>query len=181
MFGALQLMSDLLKSLFPLAVSVLLFVSCSGEKKIAGNANGDSKDRETGLPGPKCIVYKTKMDYSLLVPVILSKERTSIVSYPDISDIRTKDGFTIPTPLAGGYLLDNRGIGPGVAFLSYTYESYWALQRTPPAAELLGKIIDRDPLVEMYDCGNRSKYLNIVKELNEIILNNEIRQFKSLK
>ncbi|MEI6455763.1 MAG: hypothetical protein WCO93_05700, partial [bacterium] len=139
-----------MKSIIVMVVSVVFFVSCSG-RKITGTAAGDLKGGETGLPGPKCIVYKTKKDYSLLVPVILSKERTFIVSYPDVADIRTSDGFTLPTSLTGGYLLDNRGIGPDVAFLSFTYESYAAMPRTPAAAELFGKIIDKDPLLEIYD------------------------------
>ena len=88
------------------------------------------------IPGPHCIVYKTRADYSKLVPVILSADKSKIVSYPDVKDINNNGNFPYPSPLKKGYLLDNRGIGPDVAFIRLTYEEFARLKATPPAADL---------------------------------------------
>ena len=85
------------------------------------------------------------------------------------------DKYPYPTPLADGYLLDNRGIGRNVAFLSYTYEEYAALPSTPSRSELLEKVIDKHPLTEIHTCGNRYQYKDLVKELNERIRSGEFK------
>ncbi|MDD2953941.1 MAG: hypothetical protein PHC95_12405 [Parabacteroides sp.] len=119
--------------------------------------------------GPPVVIYKTTRDYSRNVPVGLSEDGTRVVSYPAVSDVKVGGRYPYPTPLEEGYLLDNRGIGPDVAFLSYTYEEYAALPATPSSAELLEKVIDKRPLVEIHACGNRYQYKDLVKELNERI------------
>jgi hypothetical protein len=101
---------------------------------------------------PPVIVYKTKSDYFDKVPVILNNEKTEIISYPDIRDVYYKGELALPARLADGFLLDNRGIGPGVAFLSYSYQEYAALPETPTAEQLMKNILDKDPLVVMYRC-----------------------------
>ena len=117
----------------------------------------------TRQAGPPVVIYKTTRDYSRNVPVTLNADGTKIVSYPAVSDVRS---LPYPTPLADGYLLDNRGIGQHVAFLSYTYEEYASLPQTPTSDELFDKIIDKHPLVEIHFCGNRYQYKNLVDELN---------------
>ena len=102
----------------------------------------------------------------------LSADGTRIVSYPAVSDVR---GLPYPTPLADGYLLDNRGIGRNVAFLSYTYEEYAALPATPSPEELMEKVIDKHPLLEIHFLGNRYQYKDITRELNERIEAGELR------
>ena len=84
-------------------------------------------------------------------------------------------GLPYPTPLADGYLLDNRGIGRNVAFLSYTYEEYAALPATPSPEELMEKVIDKHPLLEIHFLGNRYQYKDITRELNERIEAGELR------
>ena len=126
--------------------------------------------------GPPVVIYKTTRDYSRNVPVTLNVDGTKIVSYPAVSDVRS---LPYPTPLADGYLLDNRGIGQHVAFLSYTYEEYAALPKTPTAAELFEKIIDKHPLVEIHFCGNRYQYKNLVEELNAQIRAGKFKQTKT--
>ncbi len=121
------------------------------------------------IPGPPALVYKTRADYSRNVPVILSEDKTTIVSYPHPEDIRTETGFTVPSQLHAGYLLDNRGIGLHVAFLSLTYEAYAALEQTPSLEELYKLIIDKDPLTELYDCGNKSVLIQPVEQINGLI------------
>ncbi len=127
------------------------------------------------MPGPPAIVYKTKKDYFNLVPVILSDDKSKIVSYPAVSDIKIGGEYTYPTKLFNDYLLDNRGITKNVAFLSLTYEEYGKLEKTPAPEELFKKIIDNDPLMEIYKCGLKSDYKNIVEEINQMIQENKLK------
>jgi len=113
--------------------------------------------------------------------VILTPDKSSIASYPGIRDVTSGNGFLYPTLLANGYLLDNRGIGPDVAFISYTYEEYSKLTETPDTRELYKLIVDKEPLLEMYNCGNKNQYNELVKTLNDIILKEELHQFTRLK
>ena len=39
------------------------------------------------VSAPPLVIYKTKKDYSKNIPVILSDDRTKVVSYPDVKDI----------------------------------------------------------------------------------------------
>ena len=103
------------------------------------------------------------------------------MSYPDIKDIYYNGKLSYPTVLSNGYLLDNRGIGPEVAFLDYTYEDYSKLNATPPASELMKHLLDKDPLSEMYQCGLRSQYNDIEQDLNTIISSGKLKTFKKLK
>lgn len=129
---------------------------------------------------PVVYIYKTKNDYSNLVPVIMDESHTRIVSYPAPSDVMTGGKPTLPTRLQDGYLLDNRGIGPNVAFLSYTYEEYSKMKSAPSMNVLMENIIDRYPLTELRSCGHRSDYRNIEEELNEIIRKGELDQVSTL-
>lgn len=118
---------------------------------------------------PMVYVYKTKADYSHRVPVLMDETRTRILSYPAPGDLRMGDGLRLPTLLDKGYLLDNKGIGPNVAFLTYTYEEYSRLATAPPMDDLMSHILDKYPLLEIHACGRRIDYKDIVTELNEKI------------
>lgn len=131
--------------------------------------------------GPHVLIYKTSGDYSNNVPVILSDDKATVVSYPDIKDVYTNGKLAFPDQLANGFLLDNRGINKNVAFTSYTYEEYSNLKKTPSVKELLEKVIDKDPLTELYDCGVKYKFKSLVTELNEIIINNQFDKFIKIK
>lgn len=120
--------------------------------------------------GPDAIIYKTKADYMHFVPVALSEDGRTILSYPHPSDLMTNGVMALPTKLKKGYLLDNRGIGPRVAFTRYTYFDYSSLPAPPSLEELLNSIIDSDPLLEMYNCGKRSDFQSI-GAVNELIKN----------
>jgi hypothetical protein len=127
------------------------------------------------IPGPRALVYKTKADYSNLVPVILSEDKTQIVSYPHPGDVRVGEKFLTPTRLNRDYFLDNRGIGPDVAFLKLTYEEYAALKSVPELSELYKLIVDIDPLTELCDCGSKSAFSDIEGQLNALIEIGKIR------
>jgi hypothetical protein len=158
----------------------LLLISCSHHVSPSGSAAA-SKKGTVGVSSPPCIIYRTRSDYSMYVPVTLSADKSKIVSYPDIKDIYFNGKLSVPSLLADGFLLDNRGIGLEVAFLSYTYEEYSRLSSTPPAMDLMSLLLDKDPLVEMYQCGQRNQYADIEQELNVLITSGKLNTCKKLK
>lgn len=162
-----------------LLFSCLLF-SCKTDKSVTKNDDPViisipavlEKDRSVYNPEnatPQAIVYKTVKDYNHLVPVVMNRARTKIVSYPAPSDIYYNGKLAMPTVLQDGYLLDNRGIDENTVFLTYSYEEYSRLSEAPPVSELINKIQDKHPLAEIIYCGERNKYKDEVKELNELI------------
>jgi hypothetical protein len=173
-------MFNIFNSICILFFSVFILISCSRSVDPSGTTSA-VKPGQSSVPSPPCIVYKTRADYSKNIPVILSVDQTSIVSYPDVKDVYFKGNLAYPTALNDGFLLDNRGIGPKVAFLSVTYEQYSKMVKTPSSSELFELIIDKDPLIEMIQCGNRSNYSDIEKELNELISSGKIKTFTKLK
>ena len=115
---------------------------------------------------PPLYIYQTKADYHHFVPIGLSDDRRSVVSYPDPSDLR----YGIPPQkLAQGYWLDTRGIGLQVAYTNYTYKEYVALSAPPPLDTLMMRLVDADPITRFCQCGTWNDYGNIKKELNKLI------------
>lgn len=112
---------------------------------------------------PHVYIYKTTADYSDLVPVTMNPERTRIISYPAKSDIHPS---AKPVPLADGWYLDRRGIGPNTVFTDYTYEEYSCLEKTPTASQLMEHIIEKYPLVGLRDCGTECLTTD---QLNDLI------------
>ncbi len=134
-----------------------------------------------GRIGPAAAVYKTKNDYSNLVPILLSDDGNTIVSYPAPTDLIINGKLVLPTKLSKGYLLDNRGINAHSAFLSITYEDYSKLQQPPSMAEMLSKIADKHPFIEFYNCGLRSAYgQNLVENINALIENDGLKKCNCL-
>ena len=154
-----------------------MIISCSGSKK----TESMKTDQKVSVSGPKAIIYQTKKDYSKLVPIILSDDKKSIESYPDIKDIYFNGTLAYPTLLHKGYWLDNRGINKNVAFIKLSYEEYSKLQKTPVPEELLIMIVDDQPLVSMYSCGVRSSYEDIEKEMNARIDSSDFSAFTKIK
>lgn len=154
-----------------------VIASCCSFKK----AENMKSDQKTFLPGPKAIIYQTKKDYSKLVPIILSADKKSIESYPDIKDVYFNGNLAYPTQLHKGYWLDNRGISINVAFISLTYEEYSKLPKTPLPEELMNMIIDAQPIVSMYSCGTRSLYRDIELEINTKIDADNFSSFIKIK
>lgn len=139
--------------------AVTMLTACTTTKKAEVVAQDvtttttSNRIAEGGLPSyalPHVYIYKTKADYSNLVPVTMNPERTKIMSYPAKSDIRPS---AKPVPLADGWYLDKRGIGPNTVFTDYTYEQYSSLEKTPTASQLMEHIIEKYPLLDLRDCG----------------------------
>ena len=147
--------------------------SCKSQQGVGKNTVDEFAPDFT--KGPPTIVYKTKRNYDDRVPIIVSGDKTVIVSYPGQEDIRRGNGLPLPLSLKKGYLLDNRGINVDVAFLKITYAEYVAMKYQPSLAEMYAMIEDDDPLVELYDCGCRKVFVDIEGQLNELIKNNDLR------
>ncbi len=75
----------------------------------------------------------------------------------------------MPVQLKKGYLLDKKGIGKNVAFLNITYEEYAKLAEPPSMEQLEKLILDKDPLVELCDCGTITRFTDPVNQLNDYI------------
>lgn len=146
----------------------VIIVSCKSSQEIPVATN-EILFGSSSISRLPVLVYKTKKDYNNLVPVLLNDDKTQIVSYPDPKDVKVGSDFFLPTSLQKKYLLDNKGIGKNVAFLKYTYEEYSKLQTLPTLQELFDNIIDINPLTELCDCGAKSKYIDLEKQLNEYI------------
>ncbi len=120
---------------------------------------------------PHVIVYKAKPAYRNLVPVVLSKDRSAVESYPGPSDINT--GSTpsglLPVSLHKGYYLDKKGISTNTAFIKLTYNEYAQLKTPPSADELYKMIVDKNPIRELCDCGLSNEKNSSTRRLNEWI------------
>lgn len=162
---------------------VLISFSCSTAPKNS-TATNKEKPKETELDfsaGEPTIVYKTKRDYYTKVPVVLSEDKRKIISYPHPKDIYYKEKLAVPIKLSNGYLLDNRGIRENTAFLNINYEEYAKLTSAPKLAEMEKMIIDKDPISEICNCGNRDQFENEVDELNNLINTNQLNKCKRIK
>lgn len=154
-----------MKKIIGTLIIIALLFSCKSGKSIS--------EKNNNIPVSaveQTIIYKTTRDFSQLVPVTMNEERTKIVSYPAPTDLIYNGKPALPVQLSNGYWLDNRGIGTNVAFTSYTYEEYAALNEVPSMEVLLSKIVEKYPLAEMYFCGRRDSYKNI-DELKKLINN----------
>ena len=102
-------------------------IACGTHKKMVKDEVAQTEQAEpqkVGAVAPPVYIYKTTKDYSQYVPVMLSEDRSRIVSYPDPADVRHGNGYATPTPLKTRYWYDNRGIVECVAFTKYTYKEY---------------------------------------------------------
>jgi hypothetical protein len=157
-----------------LSIFVLLNISCSPKKEVVQN-NREKLLEQSLISEPSVLVYKTNGNYNNLVPILLSDDGKTIISYPHPKDLIVGSGYPLPTILNDGYLLDNRGISRNVAFLSMSYKEYSNLENAPSLEEIYKMIIDKEPLLELYNCGTKTRFTNVEKEINNMILNNKIK------
>ena len=131
--------------------------------------------------GPPTMIYKMREEsYKFLVPVMLSADRSKIIAYPSKQDLYKNNAYTYPTELIREYFLDNRGINAQTALLKLNYEMYLKLEDGFSANDLFVQIKDKNPFIELYDCGNRFKSKDEVKEINQMILKNKLKNCKCL-
>lgn len=118
---------------------------------------------------PHVVVYKANAKYRNLVPVQLSADKKSVVSYPGPGDIKTGSGYPLPVSLHNGYWLDRFGVDANSAYIRLTYKQYSELKEVPSTEELYKMIIAKSPMTELYDCGVKNGYNNSAKRLNDLI------------
>lgn len=153
------------------AASLLQLAACHSAKTTAPmEAMQDTTFvRPVFVTGPHVLVYKTRTDLNDKVPIILSADGSTVVSYPAPTDIKGTNGPALPSPLHDGYLLDNRGIGENVAFISMSYSEYAALPKAPSPDALLAMVIDKAPLTELCDCGTVNAFHDVTSQLDQLI------------
>lgn len=95
---------------------------------------------------PKAIIYKMNGDWAMQVPVTLSADRKSIVSFPDPSDLSSS---SMPVSVGDDFWLDRRGVNRNTGFLCYTYEQYAALPSAPAPADLMQMLIPGAAVTEI--------------------------------
>ena len=178
----------MIKNVAILSTFILFIAVSSCSRSInSGNNDPDNKNPEENMntnqkmAGPPVYVYKTKNDYFKKGPVTLPEDKSRIASYPDIRDVLKGGEPAYPTKLENGYLLDNRGIDQNAAFLSITYKEYAALPETPGSEELYDKILDKDPFTELYHCGSRFQYKDLISDLNKRISEGNLSDCEKLK
>ncbi len=154
-----------------LVATVLQLAACHSAKTTAPvEAMGDAAYvQPLFVTGPQVLVYKTRTDLADKVPIILSADGSSVVSYPAPNDVKGPNGLATPTALHKDYLLDNRGIGENVAFISLSYSDYAALSEAPSPDTLLAMVIDKAPLTELCDCGTRKAFTDLTGQLDQLI------------
>lgn len=163
-------------SIFVLFLSFLgILTACKSKAPVEKSRN------QAMVSSPRVIIYQTNDDYFMHVPVELSEDKKSLVSYPAPGDVFYKGDLAYPVRLEGNFLLDRRGIGPQTAFLKWTYYEYSRLSKTPSQEEILKMMLDKSPIKVMYDCGRQSSFKNLEQELNTKILSGDFSGFKQLK
>lgn len=157
-----------------LCLSLILLIACTPGKNSRESASPAQK--EVRKRGPRIIVYKTKKDYYRQVPVQMSEDKSTIVSFPYPGDLMINGKLALPTSLSGGYCLDNKGINRNVAFLQITYEEYSQWMEPPAPEQLMMRILDKDPLLEMWDCGIKDTEMTqaMISSLNDVILSGKM-------
>jgi hypothetical protein len=153
-----------------LAIVILFFASCCTRKPPTVTVTRPTSAKAL----PAIIIYKTKANYSMLVPVGLSADKKEIVSYPDPKDVKDDSGFYYPTALKNGYWMDNIGVGINTGYLGMSLKEYSQLKEPLSLAEMMAMLVDLNPFTEMWNCGNRESVS--VDELNIWIKNNELSE-----
>lgn len=120
------------------------------------------------------VVYKTKKNYNRQVAVTLNTDKTTVISYPDPSDIRSFRPY--PIHLRSKYLLDQRGIDSNVAFLKLSYRQYSKLKVAPePNFILSNLILDNNPILEFHIIEKYLPNSDVKQLLNQRIVNGVLK------
>ena len=84
---------------FCVLLTSLIVVSCvAGNKNSRQSSPPVNENQKIGMASPPVIVYKTRNDYFDKVPVILSEDKTRIVSFPDPLDLKINGNFSCNKP-----------------------------------------------------------------------------------
>ena len=129
-----------------MTVATAFMFSCSSKEKVVAGERVDapmSVQAHTGASAavaamPEAMIYKTSVDCTGFVPVQFDANG-SLISFPAPTDITDQ---SVPLPLAGGYLLDRRGISSYSRFTTWTWREYRALSSAPSADQIKSNLLD---------------------------------------
>lgn len=139
--------------------TAMIFSSCHSTKETAAEPNSNQPiaivprqpsgyaSEGTHMFMPRAQVYRTNGDYAHNVPIQISANGKSVISFPDPSDISAS---SMPYPLADGWFLDRRGVSDNTRFTRYTYAQYMTFKEPPSISELLSSVIPESRITEMY-------------------------------
>lgn len=126
-------------------------------------------------------IYKTRYNYSDLIPVVLNDSKSEILSMPTKEVLINNDGsINHPSQLSNGYLISHDfDFNKNIAFLDLTIEEYINSDKLPNAEEQIKYVKDFEPFRELYifKC---DKNKNPVEEVNRLITSNKIRELPTL-
>ena len=122
---------------------------------------------------PHVLVYKASPDFNDKVPVVLSADKKKVVSYPAPSDVKALGAGFPPVRLHKGYLLSRYGVSINTVFMPLPYTKYASLTTTPSPEGLYRMIDNKNPLIELCDCGVMRD--SVEMKLNKLIDGNLLR------
>lgn len=119
-------------------------------------------------------------DYARKLFVVLSDDKSRVISYPAPTDLYTNGKISIPTKLTSKYYLDNRGVDKNSVVLNIELEDYAKREKAFSLGEMYSLILDKNPFLELYHCGNRLRFKNELIDLKELIKNGGLKQCQCL-
>lgn len=157
-----------------------VMASCHSQKKATENVISETPRMTQQMIGgesnylPKLHIYRTNGDYINNVPIMLSADGKSVVSFPAPSDISMQ---SLPLELSDGWLIDRRGVGGNSVFTRYTYEEYMNLSQTPSVAQLIEAVIPGSGVTEIVELpfnqseafGNSREKIVLIKNCDALI------------
>lgn len=163
-----------------LIMLMLIVISCSTTKKnVEENTNGREevaelttiKDRPLSDVHyiPHAVVYKTNGNFNDNVPIQVSADGKTLISFPAPTDLNSS---SLPLVLTEGWLLDRRGVSVDTRFTSYKYSNYESLSSAPSVTDLLHSIIPNARIVEMIELPiTTNEAVNDTTKVNQLIKN----------
>lgn len=136
----------------------LLMFSCAGKRpmvKLADQA--------------PLYIYKSKLSNNTWVPITLTDDKKSVMSYPHPKDVQRDGELLTPIRLKDGFLLDRQGINKNMVFIHISYADYAKRNGPLPIDSMLMMIVEPDPIIELYQIGYWGDFDDPVKELNRIL------------
>lgn len=116
---------------------------------------------------PSFMIYKTKRDYSDLVWVELSADKTKVIAYPDPKDILNQ----IPIQMHDGYY--SGSVDADTSFVNIKIEKYATFKTLFSPQQLYSLIINKNPFAELYNCGPKTG-LGQITAINTLIDSNKL-------
>lgn len=123
-----------------------LFLSCGTSKKRESNQMNTTSSNLL----PPVYVYKTKKNFSKLLPVTLSPDKKEIIGYPHPKDVVNDSSYNYPSKLFGDYWIDRIGINVNTGYLNITLKDYAELSEPLTPTQMMSILIEDSPFLEIW-------------------------------